>query len=62
VLVSLALNAAFGLWWTDPAVALAIAALAVNEGHQTWQREGCCASPPINNENDTGRGDDCCCC
>ena len=28
VLVSLALNAAFGLWWADPAVALAIAALA----------------------------------
>ena len=51
VLASLALNAAFGLWWADPAVALAIAALAIKEGHQTWQGEGCCATPPINNEH-----------
>ena len=46
VLASLALNAAFGLWWADPAVALAIAALAIKEGHQTWQGEGCCATRP----------------
>ena len=46
VLVSLALNAAFGLWWADPAVALAIAGLAIKEGHQTWQGEGCCATRP----------------
>ena len=32
VLASLALNAALGLWWADPAVALAIAALAIKEG------------------------------
>ena len=44
VLLSLALNAAFGLWWTDPAGALAIAALATHEGHQTWQGKGCCAA------------------
>jgi divalent metal cation (Fe/Co/Zn/Cd) transporter len=62
VLVSLTLNAALGLWWADPAVALAIAALAIKEGHQTWQGEGCCATPPINAENNTGRGDDCRCC
>jgi len=62
VLVSLALNGAFGLWWADPAVALAIAALAIKEGHQTWQGEGCCATPPINAEHNTGRGDDCRCC
>ena len=62
VLVGLALNAAFGLWWADPAVALAIAALATNEGHQTWQGKGCCTTPPINSENNTGCGDDCCRC
>lgn len=47
VLAGLALNAAFGLWWADPAVALGIAALAIREGRQTWRGEGCCASAPI---------------
>ena len=61
VLASLALNAAFGLWWADPAVALAVAILAIKEGHQTWQGEGCCANAPISDENTTGRSDDCCC-
>ena len=61
VLASLALNATLGLWWADPAVALGIAALAVKEGHQTWQGEGCCATPPTNGENNTGCDDDCCC-
>jgi divalent metal cation (Fe/Co/Zn/Cd) transporter len=42
VLVGLALNAAFGLWWADPAVALAIAAIAINEGRETWRGEDCC--------------------
>jgi divalent metal cation (Fe/Co/Zn/Cd) transporter len=60
VLIGLTLNAAFGLWWADPAVALAIAALAIKEGHQTWQGEGCCTTPPINGENSTGCDDDCC--
>jgi divalent metal cation (Fe/Co/Zn/Cd) transporter len=60
VLVSLALNAAFGLWWADPAVAIGIAALAIKEGHQTWHGEGCCATPPINGENKPGCDDDCC--
>jgi divalent metal cation (Fe/Co/Zn/Cd) transporter len=44
VLIGLVLNAAFGLWWADPAVALGIAALAVHEGLETWRGEGCCAS------------------
>ncbi len=56
VLASLALNATVGLWWADPAVALAIAALAIKEGRQTWQGEGCCATPPINGEDHTGCG------
>ena len=62
VLISLVVNAAFGLWWADPAVALAIAALAIKEGHHTWQGEGCCASPPINNEDNPERGDHGCSC
>ncbi len=44
VLAGLALNAAFGLWWADPVVALAIAALAAKEGREAWRGEGCCAS------------------
>ena len=60
VLASLALNAAFGLWWADPAVALAIAALAINEGRQTWQGEGCCANAPIPGEPSTPCDKDCC--
>jgi divalent metal cation (Fe/Co/Zn/Cd) transporter len=47
VLGSLALNAAFGLWWADPAVALVIAGLAVHEGREAWQDGGCaCAAVP----------------
>jgi divalent metal cation (Fe/Co/Zn/Cd) transporter len=62
VLISLALNAAFGLWWADPVVALGIAALAIKEGHQTWQGQGCCTTPLINAENNTGCDDDYPCC
>ena len=47
VLTGLVLNGAFGLWWADPAVALAIAALAVKEGLETWRGEGCCAPSTI---------------
>jgi divalent metal cation (Fe/Co/Zn/Cd) transporter len=60
VLIGLMLNAAVGLWWADPVVALAIAALAIKEGHQTWQGEGCCTTAPINSETNTGCDDDCC--
>jgi divalent metal cation (Fe/Co/Zn/Cd) transporter len=59
VLASLALNAAFGLWWADPAVALAIAALATHEGRQTWHGDGCCA-PPSLGAPDKVCQDDCC--
>jgi divalent metal cation (Fe/Co/Zn/Cd) transporter len=44
VLAGLLGNAIFGLWWLDPAVALAIAAVAVREGIQSWRGEGCCAA------------------
>jgi divalent metal cation (Fe/Co/Zn/Cd) transporter len=43
VLVGLLGNALFGLWWLDPAAALVVAAVAVNEGRETWRGEGCCA-------------------
>jgi divalent metal cation (Fe/Co/Zn/Cd) transporter len=60
VLAGLGLNAAFGLWWADPAVALAIAALAIREGQQTWHGHGCCSSTPIDIMSTGGCGDDCC--
>ena len=47
VLVGLALNTAFGIWWADPAIALAIAALAIHESRETWRGEVCCAPTPI---------------
>jgi divalent metal cation (Fe/Co/Zn/Cd) transporter len=43
VLTGLILNAALGLWWADPVIALAISALAVKEGRETWRGDGCCA-------------------
>ena len=60
VLASLALNAAFGLWWADPAVALGIAAIALHEGRETWHGEGCCAAPPIPGQPSDACHDDCC--
>ena len=50
VLAGLALNAAFGLWWADPVVALGIGALALNEGLKTWRGQGCCAASPLPDE------------
>jgi divalent metal cation (Fe/Co/Zn/Cd) transporter len=60
VLAGLALNAAFGLWWADPAVALGVAALAIKEGRETWRGEGCCATTPIGADADRTCHDDCC--
>jgi len=60
VLTSLALNAAFGLWWADPVVSLGIAALALHEGRQTWRGEGCCAPAPISPNADLDCHADCC--
>lgn len=44
LLVGLAGNALFGLWWLDAAVALLIAAVAVREGREAWRGTscGCC--------------------
>jgi divalent metal cation (Fe/Co/Zn/Cd) transporter len=43
LLVGLSANALFGWWWADPATALLIAAVAVNEGRESWRGESCCA-------------------
>jgi divalent metal cation (Fe/Co/Zn/Cd) transporter len=42
VLVGLAANAAFGLWWLDPVAALYIAFVAVQEGREAWRGDDCC--------------------
>jgi divalent metal cation (Fe/Co/Zn/Cd) transporter len=42
LLAGLLLNAGFGWWWADPAVALAIAGVAVNEGRTAWRGQHCC--------------------
>ncbi len=60
VLTGLALNAAFGLWWADPAVALGIGALALNEGRQTWRGQGCCAASSLPGEPLDACHEDCC--
>lgn len=44
VLAGLLANTFLGLWWLDPVAALAIAAVAVKEGRESWRGEGCCAS------------------
>jgi divalent metal cation (Fe/Co/Zn/Cd) transporter len=41
LLGGLILNATVGWWWADPIAALAIAALAANEGRQAWSGKTC---------------------
>ncbi len=57
LLAGLAGNAVFGLWWLDPAAALAIAALAVREGIEAWGGDSCCV--PAASEQAVC-SDDCC--
>jgi len=47
VLVGLLANTLFGAWWLDPAVALGIAAVAVNEGREAWRGDSCCIDGPL---------------
>jgi divalent metal cation (Fe/Co/Zn/Cd) transporter len=42
LLAGLLMNALAGWWWADPAAALVIAAVAANEGRESWRGEGCC--------------------
>lgn len=58
VFLGLAGNALFGFWWLDPIAALAIAAVALKEGIETWRGDGCCAAPVLG--TGAGRQDDCC--
>jgi divalent metal cation (Fe/Co/Zn/Cd) transporter len=45
VLLGLAANTLFGVWWLDPAAALLIAAICVREGRKAWRGEECgCAT------------------
>lgn len=41
LLVGLGANALLGWWWADPLTALAIAGVAVKEGRESWNGEGC---------------------
>lgn len=41
IIVGLAANAVFGLWWADPLVALVVAVAAVHAGMRTWRNEAC---------------------
>ncbi len=41
ILVGLAANAFFGLWWADPLVALIVAIVALQTGARTWRGDGC---------------------
>jgi divalent metal cation (Fe/Co/Zn/Cd) transporter len=41
LLVGLLLNALAGWWWADPAAALVIAAVALDEGRRSWRGDRC---------------------
>jgi divalent metal cation (Fe/Co/Zn/Cd) transporter len=41
LLTGLLLNALWGLWWADPAAALVIAAVALEEGRKSWRGDSC---------------------
>jgi divalent metal cation (Fe/Co/Zn/Cd) transporter len=42
LLIGLGANALLGWWWADPITALAIAAIALREGRESWKGETCC--------------------
>jgi divalent metal cation (Fe/Co/Zn/Cd) transporter len=67
LLLGLLVNLLLGWSWADPIAALAIAAVAVREGHDAWRGETCCtvpttASPSIVDIDacDCRTGCDCC--
>ena len=37
----MAATALAGWWWLDPVIALVIAALAIREGREAWNGDGC---------------------
>jgi divalent metal cation (Fe/Co/Zn/Cd) transporter len=62
LLVGLLGNALVGAWWLDPTVGLLIAGVAVKEGAEAWQGEGCCVSSPLDSVGftDDDCHEDCC--
>ena len=61
VLVGLLANTLFEWWWLDPAIGLGIAALAVREGREAWDGEGCaCAAIPGLGGRETDCHEHCC--
>lgn len=60
LLVGLGANALLGWWWADPATALLIAGIAVNEGRAAWngEAEGCCAPIAVDADDECRGG--CC--
>jgi divalent metal cation (Fe/Co/Zn/Cd) transporter len=63
VLLGLALNAALGWWWADPAAGLVLAVLAVREGVRARCGDLCCAptAPSVQRTHVGERSaDDCC--
>ncbi len=61
VLAGLLANTLLGAWWLDPAIALAIAAIAIHEGIETWRGDGCaCVAVPGLDEPPGVCQDDCC--
>ena len=62
VLIGLGANAIAGWWWLDPVIALVVAVLAVREGREAWQGDGCvCATIPGLDHAASGRCQDECC-
>jgi divalent metal cation (Fe/Co/Zn/Cd) transporter len=57
LLVGLLANALLGAWWLDPAVGLLIAGVAVREGREAWNGDGCaCVSDPLAAAGSEARG------
>jgi divalent metal cation (Fe/Co/Zn/Cd) transporter len=61
VLLGLLANAALGWWWLDPLAGLAIAGLAVREGHQAWAGEVCGDCTPVGFQPLSRCAEDGCC-
>jgi divalent metal cation (Fe/Co/Zn/Cd) transporter len=61
LLIGLLANAGFGAWWLDPLIGLLIAAVAIKEGREAWNGEGCaCTSDPLAALRVEDRQDSCC--
>jgi hypothetical protein len=58
LLLGLVANSVLGWWWADPAAALVIAAVAVNEGWRTRRGDACCDASTVRaadlTDTDTG--------